>query len=109
MRILMIEDDDSVALSVKGAFEISGHEVMWLTSGWRAEEFIGDYTPDVVLCDWDLGIYDRRNGAVICSVLRDSGCPARFIIMSGLDREVPEWCEFVSKGNFPKLLKMVGK
>lgn len=99
-KILIIDDDEMVVDSLVRTLQLYGHEVWAVRSGHVPE----GYAADIVICDWDLGIYDSRNGGEIVTDLLMVLPDARFIIVSGLPRDVPEGVEFFSKGDVIELL-----
>lgn len=101
MNVLVIDDDDMVSDSLDRALTHMGHTVMVSRHGVIPVGFV----PEVVICDWDLGMYDDRDGGQIVTDLRDEAPTARYIICSGLDRDVPEGVEFFSKGDSIEMLK----
>ena len=105
MNILLIDDDDGVAGSFVPLIQGMGHSVEWTKHGDIPEGF----KPDVVICDYDLGMFDRRNGSQIVTELRPEAPDARWIIWSGLPREVPDGVEFFSKMDTIELLDSFGE
>lgn len=68
MRILLVEDDEPVAESLRRGLLRYGFEVEWVTTGEAALSYGGRY--DVVLLD--LGLPDIE-GLDVCKALRDRG------------------------------------
>lgn len=50
-RVLIVEDDEVAAESLKEAIELTNHEVLVACSGKKAMEMVQHYKPHVVLCD----------------------------------------------------------
>ena len=92
-RIVLIDDDDALAESVVRLLD-SVADITWVKSGDGAVDLL---PADIIICDYDLGMFDRRNGVEICEVLRPLCPDAHFVVSSGLDRKVPDWIEFVPK------------
>ncbi|MFG2130708.1 response regulator transcription factor [Streptomyces sp. NPDC048751] len=68
MRVLLVEDDEPVAESLRRGLKRYGFEVEWVTTGAAALAHTGPY--DVVLLD--LGLPDT-DGLDVCKALRDRG------------------------------------
>ncbi|MFJ4538817.1 response regulator transcription factor [Streptomyces tibetensis] len=68
MRVLLVEDDEPVAESLRRGLRRYGFEVEWVTTGGAALEHEGPY--DVVLLD--LGLPDT-DGLDVCKALRERG------------------------------------
>ena len=105
LNLLFIDDDDAVTGSVVPLLTEMGFNVSAARSGVIPDGF----KPDVVICDYDLGMYDQRNGVQIVTDLKVKAPNARFIICSGLPREVPTGVEFFSKMDLVELLASLGE
>ncbi|MEU7721741.1 response regulator transcription factor [Streptomyces tibetensis] len=68
MRVLLVEDDEPVAESLRRGLKRYGFEVEWVTTGGAALRHKGPY--DVVLLD--LGLPDT-DGLDVCKALRERG------------------------------------
>ncbi|MFF5982901.1 response regulator transcription factor [Streptomyces olindensis] len=68
MRVLLVEDDEPVAESLRRGLKRYGFEVEWVSTGAAALEHEGPY--DVVLLD--LGLPDT-DGLDVCKALRERG------------------------------------
>ena len=99
-NLLFIDDDDQVTESVVPLLTEMGFNVSATRSGVIPDGF----KPDIVICDYDLGVCDQRNGVQIVTDLKAEAPNARFIICSGLPREVPTGVEFFSKTDLVELL-----
>ena len=109
MRILIIDDDSSVRKSLGLLYRDSGHDVVDVGDGRAGLAALAGGAFEVVICDYDLGVNDERNGVEICEALRGPfGENTRFILCSGLSRETPSWLSFASKGDFRGLIELVG-
>lgn len=98
-HILILDDDARLAASVARLFTKEGWTTSIATSlaGVNACA-IPKIGPDIVLSDWDFGITDPRNGAEMIEALRERwGNRPRYVIWSGLRREVPDDVEFFLK------------
>jgi CheY-like chemotaxis protein len=68
MRVLVVEDSDSVARMIQALVSARGYEVRTAASGARGLEEVLGWKPDVVLLDINLpGAYD---GIEVCQKLR---------------------------------------
>jgi CheY-like chemotaxis protein len=106
MDILLIEDDDMVAQSLVRLWSDRGHSVAWVQDLDGALYVLSDGF-NVVVSDWDLGVYDKRTGAEIVTHLRSINPDARYAIYSGLERDVPEGVKFFLKSYPDKLLRWI--
>lgn len=85
MRILIVEDSDSISKMIEALVAGRGHEVETAVSGARALELAFTTTPDVILLDLNLpGSYD---GFEVCRRLRadDRTRVVPVVIISALD------------------------
>lgn len=108
-KVLVIDDDYAFAEAIADMLADDGHTTLHAHDGNQAFEIMWEANPpfDVVACDWDLGMFDKRNGGEIVEFLRYEWGSPRYIIFSGLKREVPEGVEFASKGDFLGLAEML--
>ncbi len=86
VRVLLVEDDKSIAESVVAALSSTGIEVAHVSSGGAALDALGMGHPDVVLLD--LGLPDQ-DGLDVCKAIREtSSVPIVIISARGdeLDR-----------------------
>jgi CheY-like chemotaxis protein len=87
MRILVVEDQDSIRRMIEVLVKARGHEVVAVASGARAIDACLTTTPDVVLLDLMLpGGYD---GFEVCRRLRSDPATrdAAVVVISALDDE----------------------
>ena len=83
MRVLIVEDDESIALIEQKALESEGFEVRVQASGAEAVETIASWSPDLVVLDQRLPDIDGRE--VLRSVRLTSHVPV--VIVTALDDE----------------------
>jgi two-component system, OmpR family, phosphate regulon response regulator PhoB len=109
MRVILIDDDNSVRSSLALLLRSIGYEVHDCSNGNEAVALLHEFGPiDVVVSDYDLGSADDRNGVDICEALREVGVETtRYIIASGSERHVPEWATFFLKGRVDPLLEAI--
>ena len=67
MRVLLIEDNEDSASTLRQLLETNGHQVRVQTTGLYAVDSVKAFMPDVVLCD--LGLPDK-DGFVVASEIR---------------------------------------
>ena len=107
MKILVIEDDESIRGYLRAKLSRKGHVVFTYSSGLGAQSCAEKLRPDLVISDHDLGKGD--NGLQIVSNLKKQGF--RVIMMSGnegvrsasWDKCIP----FIMKPDIGPLMKMV--
>ena len=107
MKILVIEDDESIRECLKLKLTRKGHIVFTYSSGLGAQSCAEKLQPDLVISDHDLGEGD--NGLHIVSNLKKQGF--NVIMMSGnegirsasWDRCIP----FIMKPDIGPLMKIV--
>ncbi|MBL1097789.1 response regulator transcription factor [Streptomyces coffeae] len=80
MRVLLVEDDEPVAQSLRRGLSRYGFEVAWVTTGAAALEHCEPY--DVVLLD--LGLPDT-DGLDVCRALREQGTVPIIVISARSD------------------------
>ena len=79
VKILLVEDDRSIAVSLVDGLTSAGHEVVHVTTGAAALELEAAVAPDVVLLD--LGLPDM-DGMQVVRELQD-GSPCAVLILTG--------------------------
>ena len=84
-RILVVEDNEDAAESLRLLLASAGHEVRVAASGPRALGIAAGWVPDIVVCDIGL---PEMDGYALCRSLRDrpalDGC--RLIALTGYGR-----------------------
>ena len=107
MKILVIEDEESIRHILKLRLSKRGHVVFTYPSGEGAQSYAEKLKPDLTICDHDLGEGD--NGIHIFSNLKRQGFEV--IMMSGnegirsaaWDKGIP----FIMKPDISPLMEMV--
>ena len=66
-RILLVEDDETLALLITYNLQAHGHSVDWLARGDLVDRYIAGRAVDLVVLDWML---PGRSGLDICRCLR---------------------------------------
>ena len=82
MRVLVVEDEHRVALSVADALAAEGFAVDVAYDGDQALECIGSHDYDVVILDWML---PRLDGLAVCRRMRETGTRTPVLILSARD------------------------
>ena len=107
MKILVIEDEESIRHCLKLKLQRKGHIVFTYDSGLGAQACAENLKPDLVISDHDLGEGDK--GVHIASNLRKKGFEV--IMMSGNDGiRSASWdlgIPFIMKPDLNKLFEMV--
>ncbi|PIR86632.1 MAG: DNA-binding response regulator [Candidatus Harrisonbacteria bacterium CG10_big_fil_rev_8_21_14_0_10_49_15] len=84
MRILIVEDEEKLAQSIKKGLEAKGHAVDYVLDGQegeqRAEMFADNY--DLLILDLML---PKKNGFEVCKSLRDKGLTFPILILTARD------------------------
>jgi len=84
-KILIIEDDPGIQLSLKDEFESEGFYVYTADDGLAGQEMIEKNPPDLIILDLMLPF---RNGYEICKKLRQEGNNVPVIMLTVKDQEV---------------------
>jgi DNA-binding response OmpR family regulator len=88
-RILMVEDDDGIALPLRRTLEREGYEVDRVATGGGGLDLVAEGRPDLVVLD--LGLPDM-DGLDVCRQLRSDGYGGGILILTArggeLDRVV---------------------
>jgi two-component system alkaline phosphatase synthesis response regulator PhoP len=84
-KILIIEDDPGIQLSLKDEFESEGFDVNTANDGIAGLEMIEKNPPDLIILDLMLPF---RNGYEICKKLRQDGNKVPIIMLTVKDNEV---------------------
>jgi two-component system OmpR family response regulator len=84
MRVLLVEDDNDLARSLKRALEEDGHAVDVANDGVTGEEHARDGAYDVLVLDRML---PRKNGIAVVQQLRAAGVSTPVLLLSALGEE----------------------
>jgi len=84
-KILIIEDDPGIQLSLKDEFESEGFEVNVADNGLTGLEMIKQNSPDLIILDLMLPFL---NGYQVCKKLRQEGNTVPMIMLTVKDQEV---------------------
>jgi CheY-like chemotaxis protein len=108
MRILILDDAADYRELVAKMYRLRGHDVVDVPNGALAIKAITDGPAfDLIISDYDFGMFDTRNGVEIITELRElTGPDTRYAICSGNYRTIPEWAGFVSKSDIDGLIAL---
>lgn len=82
MRLLIVEDSQTLADSLRVTLEQEGHVCDLAADGELAAAFLAQHTYDLLLLDWML---PKRDGLQILQGLRRTGIPTRVLMLSARD------------------------
>lgn len=82
MRLLIVEDSDALAGTLRANLEREGHVCDHASDGVIAMLFLEQHVYDLVILDWML---PRRDGLEVLKELRRRGLPARVLMLSARD------------------------
>ena len=83
MYILIAEDDEQIANSLRKNFAEDGNPVMIANDGEEAIHFLNSISFDVVLLDWRM---PKVSGIEVCRYLRESGNKVPVILLTALSQ-----------------------
>ncbi|MCD4524528.1 response regulator transcription factor [Nocardioides sp. cx-173] len=88
-RVLVVEDEEDIAIPLVRTLEREGYDVLWVDSGQKALDELHSRPADVVILD--LGLPDM-DGLEVCRAARDGGYTGAIMIVTArageLDRVV---------------------
>ena len=84
-RILIVEDDESMAVALKDGFEFEGYEVTLVTDGAAGLREARERPPDLMILDVML---PRMNGHEVCRELRGGGSRLPIIMLTARGQEI---------------------
>ena len=84
MRVLIVEDDQNLAETVKTGLEESGYAVDWVSDGFSGLEMVSAYSYDVIILDIMLPGMD---GFTICQKIRSKHIESPILILTARYRE----------------------
>ena len=83
MYILIAEDDEQIANSLRKNFAEDGNPVMIANDGEEAIHFLNSISFDVVLLDWRM---PKVSGIEVCRYIRESGNKVPVILLTALSQ-----------------------
>lgn len=84
-RILLVEDDPAVAVSLKEGLESSGYSVMWKNRGADGLHYAREHTPHLVILDVQL---PDGSGFDVCRQIRQQGLNQPILMLTVRNEEV---------------------
>ncbi len=84
-KILVVEDDPGILLSLKDEFESSGFTVYTADNGRKGLDLVREKGPDIIILDLMLPVVD---GYEFCRRLRNEGDTTPIIILTVKDQEI---------------------
>jgi DNA-binding response OmpR family regulator len=83
--ILIVEDNETLALGLRTSLEVEGYTVSWVGDGNEGLAWLDQNTPDLIVLDLML---PGMNGFELLRRYRERGGPAAVLILSARDQEV---------------------
>ncbi len=84
MKLLIVEDEPALALTLRDNCEFEGYEVIVASDGERALALAAESTPDLILLDVML---PKLSGLDVCRTLRQRGTTASIILLTARGQE----------------------
>ena len=84
-KILIVEDDPGIQLSIKDEFESLGYRVFTANNGEEGLEMVKKQSPDLIILDLMLPVLD---GYEVCKKLRAEGDNTPILMLTVKDKEI---------------------
>ncbi|MFN7972090.1 MAG: response regulator transcription factor [Acidobacteriota bacterium] len=84
-RVLIVEDEDAMAVALKDGFEYDGHEVLLARDGVAAYEMASKSAPDLMILDVML---PKMSGLDVCKKLRADGSKLPILMLTARGQEI---------------------
>ncbi len=84
-RVLIVEDDDSMAVALKDGFEYEGYTVLLARDGVEGLRLAGEESPDLIILDVML---PKMSGMEICKQIRKVGNRVPIIMLTARGQEI---------------------
>lgn len=88
-KVLIVDDEPNIVLSVEFLMQREGHEVMTASDGQEATELLATARPDLMILDV---MMPRKNGFEVCAEVRAdpelSGMPILMLTAKGREAEM---------------------
>jgi DNA-binding response OmpR family regulator len=84
-RVLIVEDDESMAIALRDGFAFEGFEVALATDGAAGFKLAGTTNPDLVILDVML---PKMNGLDVCKRIRRDGSKVPIIMLTARGQEI---------------------
>ena len=101
MRVLIVEDDASLALFLQKGLKLEGHEVAWVGDGETALVRAEEYQPDLIVLDLSL---PRKDGTEVLAEMRGRFDGTAVLVLTGRS-QVEERIKCLNLGADDCLLK----
>jgi two-component system, OmpR family, alkaline phosphatase synthesis response regulator PhoP len=87
MKVLIVDDEPNIVMSLEFLMRKQGYEVRVATDGEQALEAAAEFAPDLVLLDVML---PRRSGYEVCQRLRAESREVKIVMLTAKGRAVEE-------------------
>jgi DNA-binding response OmpR family regulator len=84
-KILIVEDDPGIQLSIRDEFESLGYRVFTADNGGEGLEMVREQNPDLIILDLMLPVLD---GYEVCKKLRGEGDNTPILMLTVKDKEI---------------------
>ena len=84
-RVLVVEDDEAMAVALKDGFSYEGHEVIVARDGEEGLNFAREEKPDIMILDVML---PKMTGLEVCKLLRGEGSDLPIIMLTARGQEI---------------------
>ena len=84
-RVLVVEDDEAMAVALRDGFAYEGHEVTVARDGEEGLRMAREDDPDLMILDVML---PKMTGLEVCKVLRGEGSPLPIIMLTARGQEI---------------------
>jgi DNA-binding response OmpR family regulator len=84
-RVLVVEDDDAMAVALKDGFEYEGYEVITARDGAQGLRLATEQSPDLIILDVML---PKMTGLDVCKRLRSDGNNVPIIMLTARGQEI---------------------
>ncbi len=84
-RVLVVEDDEAMAVALRDGFTYEGHEVTVARDGEAGLELARDSSPDIMILDVML---PKMTGLEVCRTLRGEGSELPIIMLTARGQEI---------------------
>jgi DNA-binding response OmpR family regulator len=84
-KVLVVEDDDSMAVALKDGFEYEGHKVVMARDGEEGLRLASESTPDLMILDVML---PKMSGLDVCREIRKKNSSLPIIMLTARGQEI---------------------
>ena len=86
-KVLIVEDEESMAVALRDGFEYEGHTVILAGDGVMGLRLAKEVSPDIMILDVML---PKMNGLDVCKQLRKAGMNLPIIMLTARGQEIDE-------------------